>query len=135
MTSTAISISKQKQVLQELAAAYLTDDYLEYRDKVRADGDIEDYRKLNELNMKLTGAEMERRIDQNAHLATFNFVFNNGIKATITEHKQEVLETLEDVTPQPAAQPDIVDAQIKVVEVPPQDVDALLSGLDEMNIY
>ncbi len=110
MTSAISTISSKKQVLQELAASHMVADFMDYRDKVLVDGDVDDHRKLIEVEMRLTGAEMDKKVDPNAHLTTFNFVFNNGgVHATIETKPADVLEAkplevLEDVTP-PAPPP------------------------------
>lgn len=97
MTSAIATISNQKQALQELSAAHMVEDFKDYREKVIADGDADDHRKLMEIHMKLTGAEMDKKIDPNAHLATFNFIFNNGgVHATIeAQPRQQPTEVLD----------------------------------------
>lgn len=137
MTSTAlVSIAKQKTALQERAAAHMLVDYEDYRDAVSTDGSVDDKRKLLELQMRLTGAEMERKVDQNAHLATFNFVFNNGITATMVPAPTEVVDMgmadVVDVEPTETPPP---PPGVRPMTVEMMDVDAMLGDLDEMNIY
>lgn len=78
------NIIERRTELQARAAEDVLDDYKHYREEVLTDGDADDMRKLVELQMKLIGAEADKKGDANAHLPVFQFVFHGGaVEATI----------------------------------------------------
>lgn len=58
------------------ATGGLIEDYLERLASPEAT--IDDLRKAIEMANKVTGAEADKKVDPNAGLPTFNFVFSNG---------------------------------------------------------
>lgn len=123
MAETALSIiPERKSTLQTRAARDVLSDYVDYRASVLTDGSVDDKRKLVELQMRLIGAEADKKLDPNANLPTFNFVFHNGIHASIEPALQ--VQDITDV--QPKEEPQLLQVQTQ----PPPTLEA--SGLDAL---
>lgn len=121
-------IPERIRAIQHHAALYALSDLVAWRERVHTDGNVDDFRKLVEFETRMFGAEPDKKVDPNANLPVFNFVFHNGIHATI------------EPAPGPAATADVTDVQAKgeddvpyleVVQTkPPPTMDS--SGLDEL---
>lgn len=78
------SVAESKTTLQEAVAADIVEDYRTYRREAISSESPDDIRKLVELQVRLIGAEPDRRAGVNDNLPTFNFIFNQGgLQATI----------------------------------------------------
>lgn len=127
--STPALIPTEKRRLQELAASHIVADYQDYRDKAIVDGDVTDMRQLVDLQMRLIGAEMEKKANANDGLAVFHFHMSTG--EAPMEFVQEVPKEPE-ALPEPWPFKDVVVDATPVSQEPPIDADTLLQGLDDM---
>lgn len=116
------SISTHKALLQESAARDILSDYKQYRREALSSDDPDVIRKLVEMQMRLIGAEPDKKQDQFAHLPTFNFIFHQGgVQATLQQ--VEVVHT-------PALPAAPVAPLPPVAEPVELDLDDALSALD-----
>lgn len=72
------NITTYTTALQERIARDLMGDYTAYRSAVLAEGSVEDHRKLVEVQLRVTAAELKRQADSNAGLTTFNITFSSN---------------------------------------------------------
>ena len=122
-------IPERKDTLQQRAARDILGDYLEYRKMVAMDGTVDDRRKLTELQIRLIGAEVEKKVDPNANLPVFNFIINGGSQPmqltphmpVLDVHVTEVSATVPEAVEPEQANPDPLGAA---------GLDALLSFLE-----
>ena len=118
------SISTHKALLQEHAARDILGDYKQYRREALSSEDPDAIRKLVEMQMRLIGAEPDKKQDQFAHLPTFNFIFHQGgVQATLQQVEVVQSHALPQASP-PAALP------TPLPEPEPLDLDDALSALD-----
>lgn len=121
-------IPEQKAALQARAALDVLADYKIYRTEVLTDGDADDMRKLVEMQMKLIGAEADKKQDQNSNLPVFNFIFHGGSVQAVLQAEPPPLVEVVEATPLLSPFPDP-----GAVETCPRDVldlDALLADID-----
>ena len=78
MKTNVATLSEAKTLLQNKAAEVLMQDFKDYREAVITDGTIDDKRKLIEMEMRLTGAEPDKKADPFANLPVFNFIINRS---------------------------------------------------------
>lgn len=124
-------LSSAKTELQSRAADDLIADYKEYRTAVLTDGSVEDKRKLVELQMRITGAEADKKGDGFGNLPVFNFIINRGeqgeTKRPVGRPRRE--ETI-DVSAITEVQALEVSAEKPSPQVPEVNVDELMANLD-----
>ena len=82
-------INEAKNALQTRAAEVLLQDFKEYRTAVITDGTVDDKRKLVELEMRLTGAEPDKKADPFGNLPVFNFIINRSHDGTTPDSTAE----------------------------------------------
>lgn len=131
MSTEAAVIPNAKRLLQERAAADMVNDYDTYRRAVHADGTPNDHKQLMEIQMKLTGAEMEKKTGLYDGLAVFNFhIATNG--TTAIEATPVALPDAEPTKPEAWPFRDVVQAPTPLadplLDVDAVDFDELLSG-------
>ena len=146
------SHAEQKAALQTRAAEDVLGDYKEYRAAALTDGSIDDKRKLVELQMRLIGAEADKKADPNANLPVFNFVFHSGgMQATmqvqpdaapveIIDADTQAWSPQDGATPTAqahvvpfAVQPHVAPEVPKIVPAPTlDDLEALVDDLDAL---
>lgn len=122
--SNLITIAAAKTALQNKAAEDIIADYKAYREAVSTDGNVDDKRKLVELQMRLTGAEPDKKADPLSNLPVFNFIINRD--------RGEAAPAAVEVTPNrkklpKSAEPDVTD----VTEITPQPL-RVSANLDDM---
>lgn len=100
MSTDITTIAEAKTLLQNKAAEVLLQDFKEYRTAVITDGTIDDKRKLIEMEMRLTGAEPDKKLDQFANLPVFNFIINRG-QGTEAPGEAAPLETVTEIQVEP----------------------------------
>lgn len=124
-------LATAKTELQSRAADDIIEDYKEYRTAVLTDGSVEDKRKLVELQMRLTGAEADKKGDGFGNLPVFNFIINRGEKG---ETKRPVgrprREETIDVSAITEVQALEVSTEKPSPQVPEVNVDELMANLD-----
>lgn len=76
------TIATAKSELQERAAHDIVQDYKDYRTSVLTDGGPEDMRKLVEMQIRLIGAEVDKKGDGFGSLPVFNFIIHRGDQPT-----------------------------------------------------
>ncbi len=135
-------IPEAKRRLQELAAEHIVADYQDYRSAVLTDGTPVDLRQLIDIQMRLTGAEMEKKSGLYDGLAVFNFHISTGSAPMELEMVQEAAELQKTLGPYkeieaveaPWPFKDVIEAP--VAPSAPQDApvtaETLLESLDEM---
>jgi hypothetical protein len=96
-------INEAKNALQTRAAEVLLQDFKEYRTAVITDGTVDDKRKLVELEMRLTGAEPDKKADPFGNLPVFNFIINRG--QDVPAQQAEPMQTVETMPDQPVKRP------------------------------
>lgn len=118
MTTAITTIAEAKTLLQNRAAEVLMQDFKVYREAVIMDGSIDDKRKLIEMEMRLTGAEPDKKADPFANLPVFNFIINRSGDAPATgpEQVQQVDELQVEPERRKRGRPP------KVRPAPPEDV-------------
>ena len=122
-----VNISTAKTAVQERAAKDLLGDYAQYRREVLSSDDVDAMRKLVEMQIRLIGAETDKKQDQNAHLPTFNFVFHHGgVQATVQQ--VEVVQPAE--APGAPSQALPTPSPATPATPPTLDLDDLLTSLD-----
>ena len=124
-------LATAKTELQSRAADDIIEDYKEYRTAVLTDGSVEDKRKLVELQMRLTGAEADKKGDGFGNLPVFNFIINRGEKG---ETKRPVGRPRREETIDVSAIADVQTLEISNEQpaplVPEVNVDELMANLD-----
>ena len=124
-------LATAKTELQSRAADDIIEDYKEYRTAVLTDGSVEDKRKLVELQMRLTGAEADKKGDGFGNLPVFNFIINRGeqgeAKRPVGRPRRE--ETI-DVSAITEVQAIEVSTEKPSTQVPEVNVDELMANLD-----
>ena len=89
MKTNVATLSEAKTLLQNKAAEVLMQDFKDYREAVITDGTIDDKRKLIEMEMRLTGAEPDKKADPFANLPVFNFIINRSHDGTTPDSTAE----------------------------------------------
>lgn len=89
MKTNIATLSEAKTLLQNKAAEVLLQDFKDYREAVITDGTIDDKRKLIEMEMRLTGAEPDKKADPFANLPVFNFIINRSNDGTTPDSAAE----------------------------------------------
>ena len=86
------ALAQSKERLQLRVAETILSDFEEYRLAARADGDPDSIRKLLDMQIRLIGAEAEKKVDPNAGLAVFNIsIGTNGVSAVVQPMTQQVV--------------------------------------------
>lgn len=120
-----------KTALHETVARDIVQDYLTYRSAALGSEDPDDARRLVDMQIRLIGAEPDRKAGVNDNLPTFNFIFNQGgLQATI---EPAPVQLVQDVTPQEALEHAIQAAETtmpQVVEFDFEAIDDLVADLD-----
>jgi len=128
--SNITTLAAAKTALQDRAAKDIIDDYKAYREAVNTDGNVDDKRKLVELQMRLTGAEADKKADPLSNLPVFNFIINRD-RGEAAPAEVEVVKTRKKLPK--AAEPEVTD----VTEIPqplqmPAKLDELFDNLDSI---
>lgn len=134
----ATTIAEAKALIQRTAAEHLRADFIDYRSAVLTDGGPDDMRKLVELEIRLIGAEADKKADGFANLPVFNFIIHRGdqqTEITSTEHSEtgaDVVDVgpIEPVPPLQLAEPDEPVVLATINPVPEQKLGQLLSNLE-----
>ena len=131
--STPSLIATEKARLQERAAQDIYADYEDYRQEVLTDGNAEDKRKLVDMQMKLIGAEMDKKSGVYDGLAVFHFHMAAPGESMALEVVQEAPKAIE--APWPFK--DVVEAGHGPADAAPEphtppSADDLLESLDVM---
>lgn len=139
------NITTHTTALQERIARDLMGDYTAYRSAVLAEGSVEDHRKLVEVQLRVTAAELKRQADSNAGLTTFNITFSSSNTPTVFGSPPLPIEVLAVEVPdhQQDARPPtgsarpthgVIDIDLPPLPstLPPQrrESDTILDGLD-----
>lgn len=132
------TIATAKSELQERAARDIVEDYKDYRTSVLTDGGPEDKRKLVEMQIRLIGAEVDKKGDGFGSLPVFNFIIHRGDQPTeITPSaRHEPAADVVDVEPiEPVQQLQLEEPTEPMVlttthPVPEQKLGQLLSDLE-----
>lgn len=117
MKTNIATLSEAKTLLQNKAAEVLMKDFKEYREAVITDGTIDDKRKLIEMEMRLTGAEPDKKADPFANLPVFNFIINRSHDGTTPNSAAEQVTEIQ-VEPERRKR----GRPPKVRPAPPEDV-------------
>lgn len=134
----ATTIAEAKSLIQQTAAEHLRADFIDYRSAVLTDGGPDDMRKLVELEIRLIGAEADKKGDGFANLPVFNFIIHRGDQptdGTRSEHSETDadvvdVEPIEPVQPLQLAEPEEPLVLTTTNPVPEQKLGQLLSNLD-----
>ncbi len=141
MTSTNLTtLADSKDLLQRKVAEHIHSDYIDYRTSVLTEGDIDDKRKLFELQAKIIGAEADKKADPHANLPVFNFIIHRGtVQATLQEPEAPL--TIQAPRKRKKRTKQAVDIEdVQPLELLPvttagnsaEAVDELLSNLDDL---
>jgi hypothetical protein len=144
------NITTYTTALQERIARDIMGDYIAYRSAVLAEGSVEDHRKLVEVQLRVTAAELKRQADPHAGLTTFNITFSSSNAPTVFGGSPLPIEVLAVEVPDPQQDAQRQDARPptggarpthRVIDIdlpplpstlPPQrrESDTILDGLD-----
>ena len=129
------TIATAKSELQERAARDIVEDYRDYRSSVLTDGDPEDKRKLVEMQIRLIGAEVDKKGDGFGSLPVFNFIIHRGDQGTKVQPTvlREVQADVVDVEPVQTLQLEEPTEPLVITQphvVPEQKLGQLLSDLE-----
>jgi hypothetical protein len=125
------TIVAAKTALQNKAAEDMMADYKEYRQAVLTDGNVEDKRKLVDLQMRLTGAEADKKTDPLSNLPVFNFIINRD-RGEAAPAEVEVIKTRKKLPKAAANQvTDVTEVTPKPLPVP-SSLDVMFTNLDSM---
>lgn len=127
------TIATAKSQLQNRAAEDILEDYKDYRSSVLTDGGPEDKRKLVELQIRLIGAEADKKGDGFGSLPVFNFIIHRGDQDTKVQ--QTVLQEVDvvDVEPVQTLQLEEPSEPLVITQphvIPEQKLGQLLNDLD-----
>lgn len=127
------TIATAKSQLQNRAANDILEDYKDYRSSVLTDGGPEDKRKLVELQIRLIGAEADKKGDGFGSLPVFNFIIHRGDQDTKVQ--PTVLQEVDVVDVEPVQQLQLEEPKEPLVitqphVVPEQKLGQLLSDLE-----
>ena len=132
------TIADAKALIQRTAAEHLRADFIDYRTSVLTDGGPEDMRKLVELEIRLIGAEADKKGDGLGNLPVFNFIIHRGDQPTEiarSAHREPASDVV-DVEPiEPVQQLQLEEPTEPMVlttthPVPEQKLGQLLSDLE-----
>ena len=126
----ATTIADAKALIQRTAAEHLQADFNDYRSSVLTDGGPEDMRKLVELEIRLIGAEADKKGDGFGNLPVFNFIIHRGDPEGDEPQTVQQVTDVEvlDVTEVQPVQP--APPEEPVAPVTEKKLDLLLSDLE-----
>jgi hypothetical protein len=125
--------SEHKEFVQAAWRDATPDLIVEYKKRLATDeATIEDLRKAIDMANRITGAEVDKKVDPNAGLSVFNFTFTNGGISAVPVVELPAAD-ITDVTPRPPRKKKQPAALASPTPPAPEmSMDDMMAGLDEM---